>query len=276
MRNKRLWKVLGALVLTVVLAGCSGSQVTQAQAVEIALEHAGVSQEDALSLSVKDDQEGGAPVYDIQFTTQEKSYHYDVSKSSGEVVSYSYDGAGSTQEQAGSSSQAPQPESSQEESASQSAPAAQGITEEEAQAIALEHAGVSQDQATIHKVKLDRENGRAVFDVEFYVGTTEYDYEIAQDTGEVLQADQDIEDWAPPTQENQTGGQTGDTITMEQAIQLVLDRIPGATANDVRIEEDHDDGRVIYEGEVLYNQAEYEFEITTNGNFIEWSVDYQD
>ena len=65
-------------------------------------------------------------------------------------------------------------------------------------------------------------------------------------------------------------------MTIPEAVQLVLERVPGATAEQVRIEEDYDDGRRTYEGEVYYNQAEYEFEITSNGNFIEWSVDYND
>ena len=121
------------------------------------------------------------------------------------------------------------------------------------------------------------ENGRSVYDVEFAVGATEYDYEIAQDTGEILSYDADVEGWTPTTGQNETGTQTSGEITIEQAVQLVLERVPGATAEQVRIEEDYDDGRRTYEGEVYYNQAEYEFEIdASTGAFIEWSVDYND
>lgn len=60
-------------------------------------------------------------------------------------------------------------------------------------------------------------------------------------------------------------------------MQLVLDRVPGASSEDVRIELDVDDGRQIYEGEVYCNRAEHEFEIdAATGDFIQWSVDYQD
>ncbi len=45
----------------------------------------------------------------------------------------------------------------------------------------------------------------------------------------------------------------------------MLERIPGAYASDVRIEHDQDDGRNLYEGEVYYNHAEYEFEIASTG-----------
>ena len=276
----RLGKGLAALGLALILAGCSAGAVTQTQATEIALDHAGVTQEDLLSLSVKLEQEGGRQVFDIQFTTDDREYQYDVTSNSGEIVNYSYQPTGQTsqeepqaeasqsQESQGTSSQASQQESSQSQS--------QGITQEEAQAIALNHAGVTLEEATIYKVKADVENGRSVYDVEFAVGATEYDYEIAQDTGEILSYDADVEGWTPTTGQNETASQTSGEITMEQAVQLVLERVPGATAEQVRIEEDYDDGRKTYEGEVYYNRAEYEFEITSNGNFIEWSVDYND
>lgn len=276
----RLGKGLAALGLALILAGCSAGAVTQTQATEIALEHAGVTQEELLSLSVKLEQEGGRQVFDIQFTTDDREYQYDVTSNSGEIINYSYQPTGQTsqeepqaeasqsQESQGTSSQASQQESSQSQT--------QGITQEEAQAIALNHAGVTLEEATIYKVKADVENGRSVYDVEFAVGTTEYDYEIAQDTGEILSYDADVEGWTPTTGQNETASQTSGEITMEQAVQLVLERVPGATAEQVRIEEDYDDGRRTYEGEVYYNQAEYEFEITSNGNFIEWSVDYND
>ncbi len=151
-----------------------------------------------------------------------------------------------------------------------------GVTQEEAQTIALNHAGVSLEDAVIYRVKADVEDGRAIYDVEFSVGTTEYDYEIAQDTGEVLSHDADIEGWIPRESQPEAVVQTSGEITMEQAVQLVLDRVPGATAEQVRIEEDYDDGQKKYEGEVYYDQAEYEFEITSNGTFIEWSADYDD
>lgn len=276
----RLGKGLAALGLALILAGCSAGAVTQTQATEIALDHAGVTQEELLSLSVKLEQEGGRQVFDIQFTTDDREYQYDVTSNSGEIINYSYQPTGQTsqeetepqaeasqsQESQGTSSQASQQESSQ----------SQGITQEEAQAIALNHAGVTLEEATIYKVKADVENGRSVYDVEFAVGTTEYDYEIAQDTGKILSYDADVEGWTPTTGQNETASQASGEITMEQAVQLVVERVPGATAEQVRIEEDYDDGRRIYEGEVYYNQAEYEFEITSNGNFIEWSVDYND
>ena len=67
--------------------------------------------------------------------------------------------------------------------------------------------------------------------MEFYTDTAEYDYEIAQDTGAVLSYDSDIEDWAIP--------QEGTPVTLEQATQLVVDRVEGLTAQEVRIHQEH-------------------------------------
>lgn len=275
-----------AVLLTAALAGCSSESVTQAQATDIALEHAGVAQEDTTALSVEQDKENGVDVYDIQFTTSDRTYHYDVSQKTGEIVNYSYDGvetAGSTttkdktdttKDQSTSSASKTEGQSTAQQSGADTQANA-AITEEEAKSIALEHAGVTAEEATIYKVKADYDDGRAVYDVEFAVGTTEYDYEISQDTGEVISYDQDVEGWTPVTGQNQTSSQTA--ISQEQATQLVLDRIPGASSSDVRIQFERDDGRELYEGEVYYDRTEYDFEIdASTGNFIEWSVDYQD
>ena len=36
------------------------------------------------------------------------------------------------------------------------------------------------------QVKLDRDDGQLVYDVEFYAGNTEYDYEINATTGKII------------------------------------------------------------------------------------------
>ena len=78
-------------------------------------------------------------------------------------------------------------------------------------------------------------------------------------------------------QGNSTSSTAAGPITLEEAVQLVLDRVPGASSEDVRIQLEEEDGRQVYEGEVICNRAEHEFEIdAATGDFIQWSVDYQD
>lgn len=278
----KLWTLAAAALVAAFLTGCSSESVTQAQATDIALEHAGVTQEDTTSLSVEQDKEDGVEVYDIQFATSDRTYHYDVSRKTGEIVNYSYDAKESSQtstesqkeDNSSSQIQAVEDAASQAEAQESAAESqTQAVEEEEARAkamnVAMEHAGVT--ECYTHRIEEDMEHGRAVYEIEFFAGNTEYDYTIAKDTLEILSYDQDIEGWGLPE------GETGSAVTLEQAIQLVLDRVPGAASTDVRIEYERDDGRELYEGEVYYDRTEYEFEIdASTGTFIEWSVDYQD
>lgn len=57
---------------------------------------------------------------------------------------------------------------------------------EAAKQAALNHAGVSASQATFLEAEYDYDDGRMVYEVEFHVKGTEYDYEIDAQTGEVV------------------------------------------------------------------------------------------
>ena len=117
---------------------------------------------------------------------------------------------------------------------------------------------------TFIHVELDWENGRRVYDVEFYNGAKEYDYEIDATTGEIVSFDYDAEGYTP--------SQSGNIITQEAAVKLAQDRVPNATL--VKIEYDFDDGRPVYEGELREGRWEYEFEIdAATGEFLKWEKD---
>lgn len=65
------------------------------------------------------------------------------------------------------------------------------LTLEEAQNIALEHAGFAEDQVTALHTEYEIEHGIPQYDVEFHHGYWEYDYEIHADTGEILSYSKD-------------------------------------------------------------------------------------
>lgn len=80
------------------------------------------------------------------------------------------------------------------------------------------------------------------------------------------------------TAENQQTVQTPVPQTQTPAVseadakKAALDRVPGAAEQDLRMELEYDDGRYIYEGDIYYQQKEYEFEIdANNGSFLKWS-----
>ena len=70
-------------------------------------------------------------------------------------------------------------------------PAATRLTKAQAEAIALQHAGVSAGQVKGLKSELDVDKGVAHYEVEFRVGQWEYEYDIHADTGAVLSFEKD-------------------------------------------------------------------------------------
>ena len=120
-------------------------------------------------------------------------------------------------------------------------------------------------------VEADYEDGVPVYDVEFYVASThsEYDYEIDAATGEIRSFDYDAETY-------NAGQDTGDTDAKseDEIRQIALDKVPGATDKDIRLQLDRDDGKLLYEGKIVYQGMEYEFEIDAySGAILEWDAD---
>ena len=74
-------------------------------------------------------------------------------------------------------------------------PAASGdIGHAKAKSIALNHAGVSENKAYDMEIKLDDEDGRLVYEVEFKSGNVEYDYEIDASSGAILKHETELDD----------------------------------------------------------------------------------
>ena len=68
------------------------------------------------------------------------------------------------------------------------------IGEERAKEIALEKAGLKESEVTLIKVKLDRDDGRYVYEIEFRRGLTEYEAEINAEDGRILKFEKDFDD----------------------------------------------------------------------------------
>ena len=72
--------------------------------------------------------------------------------------------------------------------------AVQGIGYAKAKSIALNHAGVSENEAYDMDIELDDEDGILVYEVEFKSGNMEYDYEINAATGAILKHESELDD----------------------------------------------------------------------------------
>ncbi len=147
------------------------------------------------------------------------------------------------------------------------------ISDDEARSTALAHAGLTADQVTFIKSDIDWDNGNRNYDVEFYTQDhTEYDYTIDSYTGEVIDYDYDAEHNIPSSAAPET-----DSLTGNEAKQIVISQVPGATEEDILVfESDYDNGNLQYEGKLYYEQTEYEFEIDGySGEILEWDVERQ-
>lgn len=147
------------------------------------------------------------------------------------------------------------------------------IGEEKAKQIAFEHAKVQESDTSFVKVKLDYDDGAAEYEVEFYAANQEYDYDIDAISGTIRSFDYEIEDY--PVANNSSAANTGNAaISEEDAKALALAKVAGASESDIRIKPDYDDGKAIYEGKIIYDEIEYEFEIdAATGNFLEWNAE---
>lgn len=138
------------------------------------------------------------------------------------------------------------------------------ISRKEALEIAAEDAKVKEDEIKRSRVEFDHEDGRIIYNVEFYTDKKEYDYEINAETGKILEVDSEID------REFKDFSQMEDAkISEEEAKQIALEEVPGASKDDVYLELDYDDGTMLYEGEIFYDSYEYEFEINAETGEIE-------
>ena len=301
MKQKQLFITGTALALAAALAGCGNTpaadqtaKISMAQAQTAALDAANIDAASADISSSTLDEVAGVSCYKVEFTAGGRAYDYSINAETGEVLEMSVRDeaapadapqtdapvSGTATAPASGTTTAPASGSSHAASASvQAAPntnaSAGKVDEARAKEIALNHAGVKAADATVTKSKLDYEDGRQVYEIEFYVsgssGYTEYDYEIEVATGKIVSYDHDAESYAPPAQS--TG--TGVKVTEATAKKTALSRVSGATEKDIyEWKLDYDDGRTEYEGKIIYGGMEYEFTINAaTGTVTEWDAE---
>lgn len=131
---------------------------------------------------------------------------------------------------------------------------------EAAKEAALKHAGVSSSQATFLEAEYDYDDGRMVYEVEFHVKGTEYDYEIDAQTGEVVKY---------KTEQNgaNTSGSSTNTSSFigESAARAAALSHAGVSESSTKYCNawlEYDDGRPeCYEVEFMAGNTRYEYKI---------------
>lgn len=231
-----------------VTADAAAKKISKTKAKEIALSHAELKESEVTFTKIKLDKDDGTVLYDIEFYVDGDEYDYEINAYTGKIIEYDFDAESHKSKDSVSSF----------------------ITKTQAKDIVLTHAGLKNSEVTFTKTKLDRDDN--TYELEFYNGKTEYDYEINAKTGEIIEFDSDAESYTP--------SKNTKLISASKAYEIAL-KHAGISKDDVseyKCKKDRDDGITIYEVKfVTDDYVEYEYEIkASNGKIISWESDMDD
>lgn len=215
-----------------------------------ALKHAGLSTDQVTFLKAEFDYDDGRMVYEVEFHSGSKKYEYEIDASNGQVVKYETEATGT----------AP---------STGSANSSSYIGESAAKAAALSHAGVKESDTKYCNAWLEYDDGRAeCYEVEFMVGSSRYEYEIALTSATVLK--HEVKTYSQSTSGGSTStgsagssGSTSSDIGSEAAKSAALKDagVSASSATGMKVERDWDDGRLEYEIEFWANNTEYDYTV---------------
>lgn len=259
------------------------AEITADEAKEIALADAGLTVSDVTFTEEKLDLDDSTSVYELKFYTGEKKYEYEINATTGAVFSKSTEAIVAqnppAQQPVTSAANSEKPATATPATGTQSnSNASSGSSQigvEAAKNKALADAGLSASAVTFTKARLDYDDRIAVYDVEFYTSTHEYEYEINASTGAVH--DKSVEAFksnvAKPGN-NGSNSNTGNYISVDKAKEIAVGKaglsVSGVTFQKAKL--DYDDGRAVYEIEFFSGGVEYECEVdASSGTILDYS-----
>lgn len=152
-------------------------------------------------------------------------------------------------------------------------PAGTEISLDRAKEIALNRAALSASEVTFTQQRLERDDGRWQYELEFWKDNVEYSAEILASDGTILSWDVDYDRVRP---EVQGAADNGSGIGVDRAKEIALAKA-GLSEADVRFVKasyEIDDGVALYEIEFWKDRVEYAAEIrASDGMILSWDVD---
>lgn len=172
--------------------GATKNIIGLSKAEEIALDHAEVKASEVRFVKTELDYDNGRAEYELEFVSDNYKYEYDISAEDGSILKFSRETIAVSLP--GTDAQTtPQEPTVSEKPTSQIPTSGQTgiITLDEAKKIALDHAGIKESDVRFVKTELDYDDGRAEYEIEFYFGQTEYEFEIDASSGKILKSEID-------------------------------------------------------------------------------------
>ncbi|HPU63669.1 MAG TPA: PepSY domain-containing protein, partial [Mobilitalea sp.] len=227
------------------------SYIGKEKALAIALSHSKVDDNKIYNLKIEIDYDDKRAVYEIEFETGEAEYEYSIDAITGKIIE---------------SEREAKESSTSKTSTSNNTSSKKYIGKTEAFNKALEHAGVSKSAVTEYEVDFDKDNGKAVYEIEFETSDREYDYEIDAYTGKVLKYESEARDARKTSKNNTTPVPTktaenyiGKTKAKEIAFSHA--KVDAGKVKDLEIELDMNGSRAVYEIEFKAGNKEYDYEV---------------
>ena len=166
-------------------AGAPAMPIGMDAARTAAEEYAGTTAVDSVTAEVDPELDESPAHYEVELQTAWGEFEYLVDAYTGKVLSGQKDllaAVSASNETTKPSGQKPAPSGT-----------VQDIGYAKAKSIALNHAGLSENQAYDMDIELDDEDGKLVYEVEFKSGGMEYSYEINAATGAILKHEAGID-----------------------------------------------------------------------------------
>ena len=244
----------------------TSAYIGESAAKTAALNHAGVKESSTKYCNAWLEWDDGRPeCYEVEFMVNNTRYEYKIALTSATVLESEQETYSNSSSTTGTST------STGTSSGSSSA----DIGESAAKAVALKHAGLSESQVTGMKVQRDRDDGRLEYEIEFWSGSTEYDYTINAADGTVLGADKETHASSNSGSSNTSSSSSGDIGSAKaKSIALSHAGVSESQTTEMKVQQDRDDGRLEYEVEFKSGGKEYEYTIdAASGTILDYEID---
>ena len=217
-----------------------------AKAKEIALAHAGLSEDELTDYTFALNVKNGIQCYELVFASGDLKYEYEIDPAAGTVLKAETEQFDAVQPPPVQESQ---PAASSGTAAAPAPSGAQGgsssalIGEAQAKSIALNHAGAAEADIFSYVCKLDWEDGVQVYEVEFKCGSYEYEYDIHAANGSILKSDKEWDDNAQSASQGGALTASSESYIGEARAQEIAFSHAGLSAGSVThcgVELDHD------------------------------------
>ena len=182
-------------------AGAPAMPIGMDAARSAAEEYAGTTAMDSVTAEVDPELDESPAHYEVELQTARGEFKYLVDAYTGKVLSGQKDllaAVSASNETTKPSGQKPASASNETTKPSDQKPAPSGTVQDigyaKAKSIALNHAGLRENQAYDMDIELDDEDGKLVYEIEFKSGNMEYDYEIDAASGTILKHEVERED----------------------------------------------------------------------------------